>query len=331
MSRNKITLIVLGVIFAGLLVSELVILGQARGAVRAAREQRDLAGRELSGLYGADPFPSEANAEQTRAEASSLMGIRDSFTNRLAGRNIHELSLSPSRFIQELQAARDSMRESAPIIEGSRAVPPDFNFGFDRYLKAEAPMPRERDVPRLAQQLAMVELLVAEIYAANVSLTVVARDEFDSGGEESAATSARAGGSARAGARAARAPVRASTGAGSRLYKGEYYSSQRFTLEVSGRQAALESLLNKLSAMRMFVVVNDITLRKRDRDLRAPKDESAQAGDGEGLAILGQKEKTENLISALPPNERIVSGTEVDPPVRAVIELEVLNFGGEES
>ena len=176
------------IVFAGLLVAMFALLAaggyalvRRTAAAREARGQRDAAFTRLVALFQANPFPDAANADRMNSQVQRLGQMRATMTNTLAQRDVPLPELSPSRFIQDLQTAlRDRLQARAPIVEGSRVIPEGFAFGFDRYLGANAPMPAEADVPRLAQQLVMVEHLVGEVYASQVSaLRSIGREEFE--------------------------------------------------------------------------------------------------------------------------------------------------------
>lgn len=322
MNRDKMLMAGSSLVFLILLGVSVVFLAKGRGAVKEVLVKRDAALRDLRRLYDADPFPSDENTVLMRTESERLSAIRGAFTNELVGRNIGKEYLSPSRFIQVLQEAiRDRMQATAPIVEGSRVIPAGFNFGFDRYMEVGSPMPRSVDVPRLAQQLAMVELLVEQVYSSQVALVKIQRDQFDS------PQSDEGGGSRLGGRTRLRAGMDGGTDFG--MYKGRYYSAQRFRMEVRGRQSAIETLLNKLAAMDLFVIVTDIELGKARSDLRAPKSGSVD-GEQDALAELSDKKVEQELVSKLPPSQRLVAGAEIDPPLQATIELDVLSFGKEE-
>ncbi len=330
MNRKLVILGVVGVIFVGLLVAGTIMLGKKKSAVADAKNRLNSLKSEVRRLYDTKPFPSETNIFLVKEQAVQMESVVAAFTNTLPERNVERVDLSPSRFIQELQTAlSDRLTASAPIVEGKRAIPANFNFGFDRYMTAGAPMPREQDVPRLAQQLAVIEKLVEALYGSRVVVREIKRDEFeaatDSGG-------GRATGRAR---RIVRDEAEAEGGVSSR-YEGKYYSSQRFELGVIGRQSSLSDLVNRLSTMNMFAVVTDFRMSKLGGDLRPPRLEVVPKQGVGGLgAILGgtaekgEKEESVDLISKLPPSQRIVSGIEVDPPIEATIVVDVLYFGKE--
>ena len=332
MNRTKFIMAGALAVFIALLVLGSVHLLKSQAAAREARDRRDAALGNLRTLYAAKPFPSVENAGRMREHVERLELMRAVMTNALSARDVPSVPLSPSRFIQELQAAiRDRLQAKAPIVEGVRAVPDGFAFGFERYLTAGAPMPREQDVPRLAQQLGMIERLVDEVYGAQIgALRRIVRDEFDAGAAPAEADAPRAGGRLRA---------RRDSGAGARpdtAAKSAFYRAQHFTLEVAGRQAAIGDLLNRLAAMPMFVVVTDVDIRKAGDDLRAPQAASpvAAAAAAPGLVAAtagtpGAPAAAEEKISTRPPSQRLVSGVEIDPPVQARIEIEIFNFAKE--
>ena len=320
------------IIFTGLLLAMFALLAvggyalvRRSAAAREAREQRDAAFTRLAAVFQSNPFPDAGNAERMNSQVQRLGQMRAAMTNALAQRDVPLPELSPSRFIQDLQTAlRDRLQARAPIVEGSRVIPEGFTFGFDRYMAANAPMPTEADVPRLAQQLVMVENLVNEVYASQVSaLRGIEREVFEAAvATTSVPGTARPGKSARAGASA-------------------LYSSQRFRLVVEGRQSTIGDLLNRFAAMTMFVVVQDVEMRKQGDDLRPPQAAApaAPAPGAPGVSLFGSPAAArttdsaaeaaapaEAPVSALPPSRRLVSGREIDPLIEARIELDVFNF-----
>ncbi|NLF86954.1 MAG: hypothetical protein GX571_12725 [Lentisphaerae bacterium] len=320
------------IVFAGLLVAMFALLAaggyalvRRTAAAREARGQRDAAFTRLVALFQANPFPDAANADRMNSQVQRLGQMRAAMTNTLAQRDVPLPELSPSRFIQDLQTAlRDRLQARAPIVEGSRVIPEGFAFGFDRYLGANAPMPAEADVPRLAQQLVMVENLVNEVYASQVSaLRGIEREVF----EAAAATAPEP--------EAARPRNRARAGASA------FYRSQRFRMVVEGRQSTIGDLLNRFAAMPMFVVVQDVEMRKQGEDLRPPQAAApgAPVPGAPGASVFGSPEAARSTDSAgeaaapaeapvsdLPPSRRLVSGREIDPLIEARIELDVFNF-----
>jgi hypothetical protein len=320
------------IVFAGLLVAMFALLAaggyalvRRTAAAREARGQRDAAFTRLVALFQANPFPDAANADRMNSQVQRLGQMRAAMTNTLAQRDVPLPELSPSRFIQDLQTAlRDRLQARAPIVEGSRVIPEGFAFGFDRYLGANAPMPAEADVPRLAQQLVMVENLVNEVYASQVSaLRGIEREVF----EAAAATAPEP--------EAARPRNRARAGASA------FYRSQRFRMVVEGRQSTIGDLLNRFAAMPMFVVVQDVEMRKQGEDLRPPQAAApgAPVPGAPGTSVFGSPEAARSTDSAgeaaapaeapvsdLPPSRRLVSGREIDPLIEARIELDVFNF-----
>ena len=325
MNRTKI-------ILAGLLVAMIVLLAaggyflaRSAAAAREAREQRDAAFSRLAALFQANPFPDAANAARMNNHVQLLGQMRAAMTNALSRRDVPLSDLSPSRFIQELQTAlRDRLQAKAPIVEGGRVISDGFAFGFDRYVAANAPMPAEADVPRLAQQLVMVEHLVGEVYASQVSaLRSIGREEFELA-EGAAAPEA---GSARPRSHA-------------RSNASGLYRSQRFKLVVEGRQSTIGDLINRLAAMQLFVVVQDVEMRKQGEDLRPPQvaAPAAPAPGSPSASLFGSPApaaaapaaaaaaNAEKPVSDLPPSQRLVSGREIDPLIEARIELDVYNF-----
>lgn len=307
------------------------------GRFAAAREKlgaRDAEFGKLQQLYASKPFPNAGNALLARQDTASLESMRTALTNALGAANLPEPQLSRSLFIQALQSSlRDKLQGAAPIVEGARVVPDNFGFGFDRYRGADAIMPAEGVVTRLAQQLIIVEKLVAEVYAAEVgALRAIRRPDIEAASDGPEAPAADDDGRRRD--RRARAAAPADG-----LRRTDLYTAQHFTLEVTGRQGALSELLNRLAAMETFVVVTEVELRKRADDVKPPPvpavpavavTPAAPAAPPATVVIpaapAAAPAPAAPVVSTLPPSQRLMSGHEIDPPIDARIELDVYNF-----
>ncbi len=318
---------------ASLLAVVLLLLGGWRlsrslARAREARAVRDREFNRLKELYASKPFPSAANVRQIQHDTEALAHIRGTMTEAVSAGNIPLQELSPSLFIQALQRSlRDRLLGQAPIVDGARVVPDNFAFGFDRYLGAGAPMPAVGDVPRLAQQLKMVERLVDEIYAARIgALRALRRAEF-----ETVVAAAEPDMPAAARRREGRAAAAAALG----MVETPLYHAQRFSLELSGHQTAICDLLNRLAAMDLFVIVTEVNLRKRAEDIKTPPppETVAPAAAPKGVPLLAAaltaapgKPQPPPPLSALPVSQRLMCGPDVDPPLDARIELEIYTF-----
>ncbi len=322
MNRTKIVAAGAAVLFVAVLVVGVILLLRSKGEAGERLHERDGAHNKLQQVYRAKPFPSPENLEVVRQDRVNLTEVRDLLTNSLAARDVVPLDLSPSRFNQELLNTIRRMYAKAPVVKGVRAVTEGFAFGFERYTAPGAPMPREQDVPRLTQQLLIVQRLVDEVYAAQVdSLQRVVRDEFD--------TADGGGESSRASGRRVRREAASSAGSAGRLRQTQYYAAQGFTLELTARQTTIAELLNRLAAMDLFVVVTDVAMRKVNDGLRAPAAVTPEAE--QALAAARETTAEVEAISKRPPSQRLVAGIEIDPPIQVQIELEVYSFKREES
>lgn len=367
MDRAKIAFVVIAVV-AVAAAAGLGLAAKGRfDAASEARGERDSARAELKSIYGREVFPSESNVLAVAAAARAFEGSRAALTGELFRSNIALSApgeMSPSAFQQKLDAGARALRARAPRVDGEPSVSPSFAFGFDAYLGDNPAMPSEEEVPLLVQQLTATVLLVNEVYASEVSrLTLVQRDAQDKATLErrSAAESARGG--RRRGRGAAvqqeapepKAKARKSSSKPSRgaAPAAPLFESQGMTLEFTARQGALVSLLNRLSAMRRpFVVVTGMSIRKAGPDIRPPSVPSA--ADGEHAASHrtpraprtprtprgSRAEHTERApapppppppsAADMPPELRVMSGPDIDPPLSVRLELEIYNFIGKE-
>lgn len=333
MDRSKIILYSI----TGVTVVVVLVFGflgfQARSSAHAAMEERDQAVHAIEKIYRLEkPFPSKENVAKIRACNARMEVVRSQLTNLLAARNVPAPKLTPSVFVQSLRKLATAKFEEAPIIDGKKVVSADFTFGFDRYIGANPTMPREKDVPRLLQQLYVIEALVDGLYKAQVSrIDSISREQFDS---DAAATEANEESSRRGirGRHFNRSADAATKNDGNRAY-------QHFSVTFAAKQGAALDFINALTRSKYFVLVTDVSFVKSATDIRVPGVSDAKekgASDRSRRSSRRRHSKRSEAsksadasvvtISKLPPGQRLMSGPEIDPPITVTIEFDVYGF-----
>lgn len=282
----------------GVLNLEIARYVKAKGAEAGALDS-------LRKLYEADPFPSDVNVEM---EQTNLVLLQEELG--LLGERMSEGQIEPADWKQPtvfLSSFWDTVRDLRTRAErNSIGLPPEFGFGFDRYLRGVPPAPD--DVPRLAQQLAIVRSLCDILYSARVSrIARVSRQEFEGG--EAVATVQEV--------RRRTAEAQPDTASEDRdagvLHEGALFTTFAFTLEFEAKEAALLETLNRMASNSMFIVVREVETRAAEGQVLQRAASAATATPA--TAPVGAK-------AEIPPAElRVVSGRESPMTIRLVVEV----------
>jgi hypothetical protein len=132
---------------------------------------------------------------------------------------------------------------------------------------------------------------------------------------------------------AAAAPGVSPLDAGSQEH-ADLYSTQRFNLVFKVKEDALISVLNRLAALPLFAVVAEMEITKESPDVLVSEDKAAGPDEG-GEARTGRSEagaaeapsrKTD--LSAVPRQQRIVSGPSLEVPMLVRLGIDVYWFKG---
>jgi hypothetical protein len=317
--KNIVFLAGAGVFAVALAVAGFVLV---RGLTRLGGTASELktALAKLEEFYGKDPFPSPGNVAKENENMGQLTRLLDGVL-AVAGRGQVEPGEgeTPARFIGRLIEERNRMTVAAT--NSGVALPPNFSFGFDRYL-AGGTLPENADVPRLSQQLSIASNLWGILIEEKVlGVLAIERDEF-----EMAASSVprRPGAGGRLGARSGEALAQMGL-----MGKDALFAKLHFVLDVRTTEKALLAVMNRLARI---AVVTGLTLSKEGPDILPPKvpGEEVAPGDEDAGPAAEQPAAAVTNFAAISRDERIVSGITVERPVRAVLELDVYRFKGAE-
>ena len=334
--------------------SLLVVIILAAGALlfvslrkmRSARTQRDAAVSTLDRLHQSNPFPSgenvatnKTNLEQSREWVAQLTELLHE-----GAVGYDEQFKSPPQFMEKLQLAQKSMIDrdptytpSKPDAEPSPILPANFMFGFDRYLQTGAQMPLPDDVPRLVQQLGMVERLTEVLYGAGiVSLKELKRETFEKAVVAGTGTPGAPGVAAAGPGGAAARPTRRSSRTSRKRTKPprerknekksggpepEMYSSQRFEIRFSAFENAIVDVMNTLGTNELFSVIQEASFLRQDDGVFMPTQADQEPKVLPQGVVLGPKDWG--------VSERMVSGATLGEPVDVKLVVDVYTFKGE--
>ena len=322
MKRHQITLSICGICLAAVCLGAGWFLFTAMSAKNAAADERNQAYEQLQRIYNAKVFPSKENIERIKDDKKGLEAWLTSASNVVHKGDLRVEPKSPTGFKQTLQATVRAL-SSHPGMVQTKVVAAGFNFGFDQYLGTSDSLPSPEHVARLTGQLAIIERICTELYAANIlELKSVARETFDAAASNVQPQEEKASGRKRRrrDESAAAAPA-ASSGT-----ESEYFTKQRFTFEFQARPAAFIAALNRLAAMEMFVVVAEAELRKASDPLilfstRKSTSTGTGAADSSGTAAPVDPATLSHV-------ERVVTDPELEPPVNVKLDIDVYSFEG---
>jgi hypothetical protein len=215
-------------------------------------------------LYGRQPFPSPENIER---EHANLDRIREEFRNLLellSDSQVEPVDQKPAAFSTQFWKVREELLAQAR--DRRIGVPSEFAFGFQRHMAGDlTPYP---DVPRLTQQLIIVQELCKVLYEAKIDeLKAVIREEFEGdtvAGTETGVAPVTPVPSGRRGARSApptavvaENPVVKETGV---IPEGELFGKMHFVFRFSARESVVFDILNKLARHPLLIVVSRVDL-----------------------------------------------------------------------
>ena len=171
-------------LFAGLGVAILLVICVAVLIVMAKGETKRLGivfDRHLS-TYERElkksPYPSRQNVSIERANVDVVARAYKDLRNSLGAGQVRSAEKNPANFHDAWKASRRKLGASARQMRPPVKVSKDFAFGFDYYLDGDLPLPQT--VPRLMDQLGLVEDLVSTLYDSGITaLTAVKREEFE--------------------------------------------------------------------------------------------------------------------------------------------------------
>jgi hypothetical protein len=313
------------------------VLYRGVGRFNTARENLENVKRDLDRYYKAKPFPSEDNVDRELANTKQVDTWFNSLMSTLEGGNVTSTERSPSRFKIAVEASSRNLIKAGQ--KAGAELPPtgEFAFGFDRYAGTSGTLPKPQDVPRLMEQLVIVNRLCLVLFKHRVKgLTKVERDEFEVAGEAAPAEANPASSSRRSSRRGSSSSRSRSSGTTTRtaprsaawagiIGEDDLYAKMHFAFEFRAKEKALLDILNALSANRMFITVTSISLSKPTPELvpvvTDPEDEGAVS-----VGFSAATKPTESPeAQKLGPNYP-VCGVKMEIPMDVRLELDVYKF-----
>ncbi len=306
-SRRKILIIVVASILALLLAGAATLL--VRGFLQLQEVDKNLQGASetLTTLYAQNPFPSTANLKLERENIKSIGEELLGLQTAMGEGQIEPIPQSPAKCITLFWETRNGLLARAG---NAIKVERGFDFGFGRHMKGD--LPAIQDVPRLTQQLKIVESLCNILYASKITaLNGLSRQEFEA--DAAAATAPPAGRTVSA--IAIRNVVDPTAGV---IPDGQLYGRWHFVIQFTAREGALMKVLNKMARSPVFIVVTRLELKGDDKvfDRKEAEAVAARTADEAGGA--------EVKAAVKPRDARVVCGR--DAILNVKMELDVYQF-----
>lgn len=311
-SRRKLLIIIVAGILALLLVGAATVM--VRGFLQLQEVDQNLqnASETLTTLYSQNPFPSGGNL---RLERENIKSIGEELTGlqlAMGAGQVEPVAQSPAKCITQFWETRNSL-----LARAGTAIKVDkgFDFGFGRHMKGD--LPSIQDVPRITQQLKIVETLCDILYAAKISsLTGISRQEFESDAALAVAPGKPGPVPVKAGNEmVVKNVVDAMAGI---VPLGQLYGRWRFAVQFTARENALLNVLNGLARSPVFIVVSRMEV-KGDEKVFDRKEAEAVA------AKSAENPEGKDVKDALKPRDaRVVCGR--DALVNVKLELDVYQF-----
>lgn len=262
-------------------VTVLLLVGAGAGLFISARLYArqvvalDALTARLQQLFRRDPFPAKANVYK---EAENLKDVIDRYNELNELLRVGQVNLQPMEAADFMQFLEKSMRKLRDRLQNARIkFPEKYAFGFDKY--AGGQLPASGDIPRLVQQLKIIEAFCDILQEASITeLVAIERDNFEQAARGADAAVGRRGmppsGTPGApGTPAMPSPENAAFLPG----EGKLMASQHFKIVVKAKENAVIAMLNLLASQPMFMVVTRIEMNNPIQEYNAGSPVSAPA------------------------------------------------------
>jgi hypothetical protein len=321
-SRRKMVVVAVGILMVLLFLGAVALLSLGFLEFFKAREALNAKKSELELLYAKNPFPSAANLAIETGNLALLQASLDALLGDLGRRQIEPVGQSPLKFTTQFFETRKSLMGLAR--RNGVKIKDDFDFGFGRHMSGVLPAPQ--DVPRLTQQLRIVETLCTVLFEARIGgISGLARQEFES--------DALAGGAKPEEPKAPRGRRRAEgedvglkntlDGAAGLVPEGKLYGTWRFGMQLEVKETALLKVLDGLASNGVIAVVTRLEVVGEANpfgDKSKDEDRSVRSGAPSGGEAASETQPE------VPKGRdfRVVCGH--DQPMTARLDLDVYQF-----
>ncbi len=299
MTRKKIVFISLAAVLAVMFVVSGVLLFKGIREFRREEARVTKKKKQLHKYYEKEPFPS---AENVNIERENVAIAREWFRRIMTDLRERQVETgderSPSVFILTLQKKH---KEINALFSNNKTL----SIGFERYLAEDMRTPRPAEVPRLTEQLLIIEELATILSESGVTkLGSIDREVFEGLGQQTTSG---------AGSRTRGATRMKNPDAGL-VSEDSFYGKYRFVMVFDAKEEALLKVLNSLTDHDLFAIVQFISIEKQKGDVKHP-----------GEIAEREKDAGEHPLR----EDRMVSGEQMEKPMSIRLELDVYKFAEE--
>jgi len=201
----------------------------------------------LQQLYHRNPYPSEENIEIESENYDKLLEAYKALNEKLSTGKIDPQQMEAADFMPLLE---NTLRRIRNCLDSTGIIfPPDYDFSFEKY--ATGQLPTHDDIPRLVQQLKIIEKLCELLSEANITeLISVSREEFE------AAAAVIPGRRGRAAAQSENKKAQPEM--------KKPYDSQHFTIVFRATESTAMDVLNRLAKDLMFSIVTYVEMKNME-------------------------------------------------------------------
>lgn len=213
-------------------------------------------------------YPSKENVEQEAENYKDILDSYNELNERLRARQIEPQTMQPADFMPLLENTLWRLRNQ---MAGARvAYPQKFTFSFERY--AGGKLPAADDIPRLVQQLKIIEALCQALGKVGIAeLVSISREEFEVAGR----------------------PESAAPRPNGQPWEKALYTTQHFKLSVKAAEASVFDLLNLLARLPLFTVVTSVEMANVKPTLREGRGAVTEESVSRERSIMLGKEMVE--------------------------------------
>lgn len=297
---------------------------------RAADSQLQGTLNQQQELYNRSPFPSPDNIAREQANQAVYKEEFAKLLKLLSEAQMEPVEQKPAAFNDQFWKILKELKAEAK--SKNVELPEEFAFGFQRHMAGN--LPPHPDVPRLTQQLLIMQSLCHLLFESKITeLKSVIREEFEGGATESLAasstTASRRGRSGSASTAVSENPFVKDTGI---IQENALYGKMHFGFSFSARESVVRDLLNQIAKHPMVIVVTHLEITASDVPaLKTPQGSSASAGsvpekpETTGVADESQGKSKEAAAAGTPDrDQRILCGRE--NAISVILELDVYRF-----
>ena len=255
-----------------------------------AKDALSAAMGRLQSMYERTPYPSQRNVVMESLNYDDTVDMFNELNELLRVDQVETREMESADFMRLLENTLRQLRDlhRAQNIQ----IPAKYAFGFDKYAGGLLPAPH--DIPQLAQQLKIIDVLCRRLVDSGITeLISVTREDVESTSKAPADPRKSRGGAAPA--------------------SDKLFTLKHFKLEFKAKELAVIDVLNRMAAQSMFTVITAVELsnpRQSMRDATTGGAKLAVAAAGKDPKNDAKTAATSAPLEELPREQRVLTGKE---------------------